>query len=80
MIQVVEMSYSEKVEMYNLVSKDKLIEMLIEANRHLSNINPTVKLTIPDISKSVCKHCSSTDFIVQDDSWWCLNCHKDQIK
>ena len=37
-------------------------------------------LPLGDISKSVCKHCGSTDFIVQDDSWWCLNCHKDHFK
>ena len=49
----VETTHKEKVEMYNLISKDKLIEMLIEANRHLKN------LTIPIVSKAFyCTHCA----------------------
>ena len=38
MIQKVEMTYIEKVEMYRLEDKETLIAMLIEANRHLDNI------------------------------------------
>jgi len=36
MIQVIETTHQEKVEMYQRIEKDKLIEMLIEANRIIS--------------------------------------------
>ena len=42
MIQVVEMSHQEKVEMYRLVDKEKLIEMLIECNNTITRITPKV--------------------------------------
>lgn len=38
MIQTVDMTHEAKVKMYRKVSKDKLIEMLIEANRHLAEL------------------------------------------
>lgn len=38
MIQTVDMTHEAKVKMYRKVSKEKLIEMLIEANRHLAEL------------------------------------------
>lgn len=35
MMQIIETTHQEKVEMYRLIDKDKLIEMLIECNRLL---------------------------------------------
>lgn len=37
MTQRVEQTHQEKVEMYMELEKEQLIEMLIEANRHLDN-------------------------------------------
>lgn len=47
MVQTVEMSYEEKVEMYQLVEKNKLIEMLIEANNVISKLTPKIALSEP---------------------------------
>ena len=40
--QTIEATKEEKVKMYNKLSKKELIEMLIEANRHLNSRQPTV--------------------------------------
>ena len=40
MVQTVEMSHKEKVEMYQLIEKDRLIEMLIEANNVINKLMP----------------------------------------
>ena len=52
MVQRVKMSMDEKILMYNAIEKDKLIEMLIEANRCLDSIvygnetsEPTMTIT-----------------------------------
>jgi hypothetical protein len=42
MVQVSEMTHKEKVEAYQLIEKDKLIEMLIEANNIINKINPNI--------------------------------------
>lgn len=44
MYQVVEMSHQEKVEMYRLIDKEDLIEMLIECNNVISRLTPKVVL------------------------------------
>ena len=44
MMQVIEMTHSEKVEMYRMVEKDKLIEMLIEANNVINQLTEAKKL------------------------------------
>ncbi len=51
MVQKVEMSHKEKVKMYKMINKDKLIEMLIEANKHLSKPQSVVILNTP-----ICQH------------------------
>jgi len=38
MLQVIQMSHSEKLEMYRLIEKDRLIEMLIEANNTINRL------------------------------------------
>lgn len=43
MIQIKEQSHQEKVDMYMLLSKEQLIEMLIEANRHLWRVPPIIE-------------------------------------
>lgn len=63
MHQVAEMSHQEKVEMYRLIDKEKLIEMLIECNNHLKRLTPVVVLpstcncTKPWSVNSVCVVC-----------------------
>lgn len=42
MVQVIEMSHQEKVEMYRMVDKENLIEMLIEANNVIRRLTPVV--------------------------------------
>jgi hypothetical protein len=42
MITTVITTDQEKFEMYDLLSKEQLIKMLIEANRHLDRLTPTV--------------------------------------
>ena len=42
MIQIIEMTHSGKVAMYNKIKKDKLIEMLIEANNNIGKTSPTI--------------------------------------
>jgi hypothetical protein len=44
MVQVVEMLHQEKVEMYRLVDKEKLIEMLIQANLMLNSLTPKINI------------------------------------
>ena len=41
MHQIIETTKEEKIEMYSKLSKKQVIEMLIEANRHLSS-KPTL--------------------------------------
>lgn len=38
MVQIVEMNDQEKFEMYDKLSKKEIIDMLIEANRHLDKV------------------------------------------
>jgi hypothetical protein len=50
MMQVIETTHSEKVEMYQMVEKDKLIEMLIEANNVINRLTEAKNLRIADVS------------------------------
>lgn len=52
-MQVIEMTHSEKVEMYQMVKKDKLIEMLIEANNVINRLTEVKNLRIADVSGSL---------------------------
>lgn len=40
--QTIETTKEEKIKIYNKLTKKELIEMLIEANRHLNNRQPTI--------------------------------------
>lgn len=44
MRQIVETTDKEKYEMYNLLEKNELIKMLIEANRHLYKVTPIITI------------------------------------
>lgn len=50
-LQVVEQTHEEKVEMYMKSSKEDLIKMLIECNRCLDVIGPTVVINEQTVSK-----------------------------
>jgi hypothetical protein len=41
MVEIMDMSYDEKVTMYSKIDKKILIEMLIEVNRLISSRKPT---------------------------------------
>ena len=45
MVHTIETSHQEKVEMYRMIDKERLIEMLIEANKHLARLTPKVTET-----------------------------------
>lgn len=49
MLQVIEMTHSEKVEMYQMLEKEKLIEMLIEANIVIKQLTEVQKVKIRTI-------------------------------
>ncbi len=71
-MQVIEMTHSEKVEMYQMVEKDKLIEMLIEANNVINRLTEAKNLGIADA-------CGSLPFyhnFIQKDTYWksCTHC------
>ena len=42
MLQIIETTDKEKFEMYNALEKDVIIGMLIECNKHLQRLTPTV--------------------------------------
>lgn len=42
MVQIIEMTYQEKYDMYMKSKKSELIEMLIESNKQLDNIPPRI--------------------------------------
>lgn len=64
MNQTIEISHQEKVEMYRMIEKERLIEMLIEANKHLSRLTPAVILNTP-----TCQH-----YLSQKKTGICDNC------
>jgi hypothetical protein len=48
MYQVINVTHSEKVEMYQMIKKDSLIEMLIEANNNIERLtNKNLNLYYP---------------------------------
>lgn len=58
MMQVIEMTHSEKVEMYQMVEKDKLIEMLIEANNFINRLTEAKNCVIPAVmGQLTCDSC-----------------------
>ena len=63
MLQIIETTDKEKFEMYNVLEKDVLIGMLIECNKHLQRLNPTI--VIPE----KCFYMPTTDT-----SYRCLIC------
>jgi len=71
MVQTIEMSHQKKVEMYRMIDKERLIEMLIEANKHLSKLTPIVVLT----NENTCNGCwSQVSFI--NGRYICCTCNK----
>ena len=65
MVQVVQQTRQEKQEMYQLLSKEQLIDMLIESNEHLE------MLVIEPYIYNPCCH-----KYVRADMYWekCTNC------
>ena len=63
-MQVIEMAHSEKVEMYQMIEKDRLIEMLIEVNNVINRLTKVKNLRIADVSgrseQLVCDMCGSS--------------------
>ena len=45
MLQIIETTDEEKFKMYNKLTKKELIKMLIEANKHLYNRQPSIVYT-----------------------------------
>ena len=71
-MQVIEMTHSEKVEMYQRIEKDKLIEMLIEANNVINRLNEVKNLRKAYVYGSLCCH---HNYIPKDPYWKsCTHC------
>lgn len=70
MVQIVKMSHQEKAEMYRMIDKESLIEMLIEANCQLSKLTPTVI-----VFEDTCRGCwSQVSFM--NGRYICCTCNK----
>lgn len=70
MVQIIETSHQEKVEMYRMIDKESLIEMLIEANKHLSRLTNVVTTNV-----DTCRGCwSQVSFI--NGRYICCTCNK----
>lgn len=76
MMEVVEMSYKEKVELYRSIEKDTLIEMLIEANNVISKL--TTDKTIVYTSNDYCKCLSSQCYLING-KYVCSTCNRPNI-
>jgi len=48
------MKHSEKVEMYRMIEKDTLIEMLIEANMVINRLTEAKNLYMFDVRNTYC--------------------------
>ena len=59
MLQILETTKEEKIKMYNKLSKKELIEMLIEANRHLNNRQPTINYPDQVPYHTICQSCKN---------------------
>lgn len=75
MMQVIEMTHSEKVEMYQMVEKDKLIEMLIEANNVINGLTEAKNLRIADVSSMYCG-CQQSQCYLMNGSYICVTCNR----
>ncbi len=73
MIQVSEMSHNEKVEIYQLIEKEKLIEMLIEANNVISKLTTTKSVVYTQNNN--CKCLSSQCYLING-SYVCSTCNR----
>lgn len=68
MLQILEMSHSEKIEMYRKVDKEELIQMIIEANNHLSRL----------LNSNIC-HCRYSETNVINGKHICTTCNKQVV-
>ena len=75
MIQVIEMTHSEKVEMYQVVEKDRLIEMLIAANNAIDQLTKVKSFHIADINSMYC-NCQQSQCYLMNGSYICATCNK----
>jgi len=82
MMQVIEMTHSEKVEMYQMIEKDRLIEMLIEANYVINRLTEVKNLRIADVSgrseQSNCVHCHEHILTVKTLKYRCKHCRDEK--
>jgi hypothetical protein len=80
MMQVIEMTHSEKVEMYQMIEKDRLIEMLIEANNQINRLTEVKNLRIADVSwrsEQLCE-CKQLRLNYTTDILHCIKCGEPQ--
>ena len=71
MWQVIEMTHSQKVEMYQAVEKDELIEMLIQANNVIE-----ILTEVKNVQASNSNCILSQHNFIQKDTYWksCTHC------
>jgi ArsR family metal-binding transcriptional regulator len=73
-MKTVEISHNEKVEMYRLVDKEQLIEMLIEANNTVDRLTSNVNLYM--YSNNHCNCIGMTEVHKVNDKYLCGRCGK----
>lgn len=71
MLQIIEMSHKEKVEMYQLIEKDRLIEMLIEANNVINKLTPKIQ-----VNSSIYCCCQQSQCYLMNGSYICSTCNR----
>lgn len=75
MMQVIEMTHSEKVEMYQVLEKEHLIAMLIEANNVINRLCKAKKLNIENIITVYCG-CQQSECHLINGIYICSTCNR----
>jgi len=75
MVQVIELTHSEKVKMYQTVEKDTLIEMLITANNVITRLTEANTFRIADVSSTYCS-CQQSQCYLANGSYICATCNR----
>ena len=69
------MKHSEKVDMYRMIEKDTLIEMLIEANMVINRLTEVKNLSMFDVRNTYCT-CKQSQCYLMNGGYICTTCNK----
>jgi len=82
MVQTVEQTHQQQVEMYSKCKKSELIEMLIACNTILQNRNSTSPyrtIALPSTTNYICTHTWRISTSNPNAPMQCINCGIEQI-